>query len=102
MVTIEYSSGDFETVAWPAIKRGEAVDVIVRGWRVVILRRSLPLWEIFFGPRRRAHSWGELWRIGLYGWMTVWLLGTYNHAVSKGMTVSWREAADSVVISFRP
>jgi len=54
MLTVEYSGRNFDS-AWDAIDRGEALDVVVRGWRVPILRRSLPLCAVFFGRERRLN-----------------------------------------------
>lgn len=103
MLTVEYSARDFDDVAWDAIDRGEPVDVVVRGWRVPIIRRSMPLCEAFFGRARRAgrHSRSEILRLGLYGWFSPWLLGSYNHAILAGMAAHWRESDGAIIVSFR-
>jgi hypothetical protein len=87
VLTLEYSARDAYEQAWSAIDRGEAVDIVVRGWRVPILRRSRPLFEEFFGLERRSarHSAGQILRFALYGWFTVWLLAAYNHAIFTGI-----------------
>jgi hypothetical protein len=66
------------------------LDMVVRGWRVPILRRPMPLCEAFFGCEHRSgpHTLGEKLRVVLYGWFSPWLLGIYNHAVIAGMTPS--------------
>ncbi len=104
MLTVEYNARDFDNLAWDAIDRGEQVDIVVRGWRVPIVRRSMPLCETFFGRARRSglHRPSEILRLGLYGWFCAWLLGTYNHAILAGMTAYWREAEGAIIISFRP
>jgi hypothetical protein len=68
LLTVEYNARNFDR-AWEAIDRGEPLDVVVRGWRVPILRRSVPLCEAFFGRERRsgAHTTGEAPR-------AVWLV----------------------------
>ena len=103
MLTVEYSVRNFD-LAWDAIDRGEPLDVIVRGWRVPILRRSMPLCAVFFGRERRSgrHTPSEILRIGLYGWFSPWLLGIYNHAIVAGMTAQWRETEGAIIVSFRP
>jgi hypothetical protein len=103
LLIVEYSGHDFDS-AWDAIGRGEPLDVIVRGWRVPILRRSMPLCEAFFGRERRLgpHTLGEKLRMALYGWCSPWLLGIYNHAIITGMTAHWRETDGAIIVSFRP
>jgi hypothetical protein len=103
-VTVEYGARDFDNQAWSAIDRGEAVDIVVRGWRAPIVRRSLPLCEAFFGRERSSgrHSLRNIVRLGLYGWFSPWLLGTYNHAVLAGMSAHWRETDGAIVVSFKP
>ena len=54
MLTVEYGERKFDRLAWDAIDRGEPLDVVVRGWRVWILRRSMPLCAAFFGRERRS------------------------------------------------
>jgi len=102
VLTFEYEVRNFD-LAWNAVDRVEPFDVIVRGWRAPILRRSIPLCEVFFGRERRSgpHTPSEILRIGLYGWFSPWLLGIYNHAIIAGMTAQWRETERAIIVSFR-
>jgi hypothetical protein len=103
VLTFEYDVRNFDR-AWDAVDRGEPFDVIVRGWRVPILRRSMPLCEVFFGRERRSgpHTPSEILRIGLYGSFSPWLLGINNHGIIAGMTAHWRETEGTITVSFRP
>src|SRR5262249_58965901 len=80
MLTVEYSGSNFDS-AWDAIDRGEALDVVVRGWRVPILRRSLPLCAVFFGRERRLnhHRPTEILRIWLFGSVCPRVVLVFNH-----------------------
>jgi len=104
VLTVEYGDRKFDRLAWDAIDRGEPLDVVVRGWRVPILRRSMPLCEASFGRERRSgsHTRGEKLCVALYGWFSPWLLGIYNHAIIAGMTAQWRETEGAILVSFRP
>jgi hypothetical protein len=104
VLTVQYGAHNFDDLAWRAIDRGEPLEVIVRGWRVPFVRRSMPLCEVFFGRERRSgrHRLSEILRLGLYGWFSPWLLGTYNHAILAGMAAEWREAEGAIIVSFRP
>jgi hypothetical protein len=64
VLTVEHGDRKFDRLTWDAIDRGEPLDVVVRGWRVPILRRSMPLCEAFFGLARRSgpHRRSEILR----------------------------------------
>jgi hypothetical protein len=103
VLTVQDSARNLDQ-AWDAIDRGEPLDVVVRGWRLSIVRRVMPLCEAFFGRERRLghHTRGEKLRLVLYGWFSPTLLGIYNHAIFAGMTAHWRETEGQIVVSFRP
>lgn len=103
VTTIEYSDRNVVDKAWKALDQRLAVDIIVRGWRVALVRRAMPLCPVFFGCGRPSarHTAGEILRMGLYGWWSAALLGIYNHALLVGMTAAWRETTGAIVVSFR-
>jgi hypothetical protein len=103
LLTVEYNARNFD-LAWEAVERGQPLDVVARGWRVPILRRSMPLCVAFFGRQRRAspHTAAEKLRMAVYGWFSAGLFGIYNHAIIAGMTADWRQIGGQIVVSFRP
>jgi hypothetical protein len=102
--TIEYRDRDVLDEAFFAIDQRLTVDIIVRGWRVPLVRRAMPLCEAIFGARSRGerHTRLDVLWLGLYGWWSSTLLGIYHHAVFNGMTADWRETDGVIVVSFRP
>jgi hypothetical protein len=101
-ISVAYSLRNADDVAWAAIDRSEPVDIVVEGWRVAFVKRSLPLCELFFrsGHPLRRHV-RHLLAMALYGCVTPSLVGIYNHAVVAGMRATWRESGNSLIVSFR-
>jgi hypothetical protein len=83
VTTLEYRDPDVLNKAWRALDQRHAVDIIVRGWRVPLVRRAMSLGPVFYGPFARP-TFGDILRMGLYGWWSATLLGIYNHAFLPG------------------
>jgi hypothetical protein len=99
---IEYSRGDSYRMAWAAIDRSEAFDIIIRGWRVGFAKRALPLCEIFFVPSERPRRKPRhLLAMAVYGWAISPLVAVYNHAMLSDMRATWQETEGALVVSFQ-
>lgn len=93
---IEYSHGDAEDMAWAAIDRSEAFDIVIRGWRARFAKRALPLFVLSKRPKEPR----QLLALVVYGWPVATLLAVCNHAMFSDMRATWQETEGALVISF--
>jgi len=100
-VTIHYQRKDFWQKAWQALHSDQDFDLVVSGWRAKLLQTAKPLFDADFLEPRHMNKKVKGLRYGFYFLISgqFWVISV--HARDAGMSQSWEESNDSLVISFK-
>ena len=103
MLSLEYGSKDFDRLAWQAIDRRDAVQLLIAGRKRSAVKRAIECYSEYVssgrsGKRKRS----LLLKFAWYVFRVPAFWGLHNHAELAGMQIRTEERDHHLVVMFLP
>jgi hypothetical protein len=101
MLRLNYSDENLLNHAFKAIDSNESFSILVTGWQVRILKKSIPMYIEYFykkDVRNEKKKKTEILKFAPFGILTSTLWGIINKAILNEMTINYNEENDTLII----